>query len=83
MNNAVYVKTMENLRNTIDVKFLKNEKDYLKWTSKPNYISQQIYDNNLIAIRKNKIALTLNKTTYVGMCTLDLSKALMHEFLNK
>ena len=39
MNNVVYGKTMENLRNWIDVKLVSNEKDYLKWTSKPSYRS--------------------------------------------
>ena len=29
-------KAMEKLRNTIDVKLVSNEKDYLKWTSKPS-----------------------------------------------
>ena len=55
MNNAVYRKTMENVRNTIDVKLVKNKKDYLKWTFKPSYMSQKIFDNDLVAIRKNKV----------------------------
>ena len=46
MNNAVYGRTMENLRNRIDVKLIKNEKDYLKCTSKPSYTSHKIFENN-------------------------------------
>ena len=80
MNNAVYGKTMENLRNRIDVKLVSNKKDYLKWTSKPSYMSHKIFDNDLVAIRKNKVTLTLNKPAYIGMCILELSKVLMYEF---
>ena len=40
MNNAVYDKTMENLRNRINLKLVSNKKTYLKWTSKPSYMSQ-------------------------------------------
>ena len=36
MNNAIYGKTMEKLRNRIDVQLIKNEKDYLKFTLKAN-----------------------------------------------
>ena len=50
MNNAVNGKTMENLRNRIDVKLINNKKDYLKWTSKPRYMSQKIFDSDLVAI---------------------------------
>ena len=61
MNNAIYGKTMENLRNRIDVKLVNNEKDYLKCISKPSYMPRKIFDNNLVAIRKNKLALKLTK----------------------
>ena len=43
-------------------------------------MSQKIFDNDLAAIRKSKVTLVLNKTTYVGMYTLDLSKVLMCKF---
>ena len=50
MNNAIYGKAMENLRNRTDVKIVNNKKDYLKCTSKPSYMSHKIFDNNLVAI---------------------------------
>ena len=75
----MYGKTMENLRNRIDVRLVSNKKDYLKWTSKPSYMSHKLLDNDLDAISKNKVTLRLNKSAYIGMCTLELSKVLMYE----
>ena len=55
MNDAIYGKATENLRNRIELKLINNKKDGLKWTSKPSYMSQKIFDNDLVAIRKSKI----------------------------
>ena len=38
MSNAMYGNNVENLRKRIDVRPVSNEKDYLKWTSKPSYM---------------------------------------------
>ena len=70
VNNIIYGKTMESLRNRIDIKLANNEKVYLKGTSKPSYISTKIFDDDLVAIRKSKLALKLNKAAYIGMCIL-------------
>ena len=80
MNNTVCGKTMENLRNKIDVRLAKNEKDYLKRTSKPGYMSQKTFDHDLMAICKSEATLASNKPAYAGVCKLDLSKVLMYEF---
>ena len=73
---AIYEKTMENLRNRIDVRLVNNEKYYLKWTSKPSYMSHKIFANDLVTICKSKVTLILTKL-HVGMCILELSKVLM------
>ena len=80
MNNTVFGKTMKNSRNEINVKLVNNKKNYLKCTSKPSFMSHKIFDNNLVAIRKNKLALKLNKPAYIGMFISELSKVLMYEF---
>ena len=79
MNNAIYEKAIENLRNGINVKLVNSEKDYLRCTSKPSYISHKIFDNYLVAIQKSKLVLKL-EPAYIGICILQLSKVLMYEF---
>ena len=78
MNNSVFSKTMENLRKRVDVRLVTNEKKLLKLTSKPTYVSSNIFNENLVAVHKIKETLTLNRPAYVGMCILDLSKTFMH-----
>ena len=50
MNNAIYVKAMENLRNRVNVQLVNKEKYYLKYTSKSSYMSHKMFDNNLVVI---------------------------------
>ena len=74
MINSVYGKTMENLRKRINVRLVNNEKDFLKYTSKPTHITHKIFDKNYAAIHEIKPVLTLKKPIYVGFSVLELSK---------
>ena len=40
-------------------------------------MSHKIFDNDLFAMRKNKVTLTLNKPAYIRMHILELNKVLM------
>ena len=71
---------MENVKNRINVKLTNNEKDFLKCIAKLSNISHKIFHNNVVAIRKRKAALKLDKPVYIGMCILELSKVLIYEF---
>ena len=42
-------------------------------------MSHKILDNNLVVIRKIKVALKPNKPAYIGMFILELSKVLMYQ----
>ncbi|RLU19263.1 hypothetical protein DMN91_007820 [Ooceraea biroi] len=83
MNNAVFGKTMENVRNHVDVKLL------TKWNgpygveamiAKPNFHSRSVFSENLVAIEMRKLEVKFNKPIYVGMCILDISKVCLYEF---
>ena len=71
MINSVYGKTTENLRKRINVRLVNNEKDFLKYTSRPTHITHKIFDKNYAAIHEIKPVLTLNKPIYVGFTVLE------------
>ena len=81
MNNGVYGKTIKILSDRINVKQKrkKQQKDSLKWVSKPRYMLHKIFENDLVEICKNKVTLALNKTAHIAMCILELSKVLMND----
>ena len=80
MNNAVFGKTMENIRNRVDIKLVNNEKQAEKLSAKPNYKHCNIFSEDLVAIHMKKTKLDFDKPVYLGMCILDLSKTLMYDF---
>ena len=53
------VKTIENLRKTIDVKLIDNEYSLVKWVSRPTFIKTLIVSENLILIYRKKRNLQL------------------------
>ena len=80
MNNSVFGKTMENIRNRVDVRLVTSREMASKLSVKPNFQHCTIFDENLVAIHMRKTALKFNKPVYLGMCILDLSKTLMYDF---
>ena len=80
MNNSVFGKTMENIRNRVDVKLVNTEEKLRKLAAKPNFRSRKIFSENLVSVHMKKTSLTMNKPVYLGMCILELSKTIMYDF---
>ena len=83
MNSAAYVKTMKNVRYTVDVPSDKQRKRLFEMDIKTKLCSTKKFNNNnngIIAVRKIKTTLTVNKSAHAGMCILELSKITMYEF---
>ena len=82
MINSVYGKTIENLKKRINVRSVNNEKDLLKYTSRPTYVAHKLFDKDYAAIHVIKPVFVLNKLIYVGFTVLDLSKWNMYDLYN-
>ena len=80
MNNAVFGKTMENVRKHRDIKLVKTDKKRNKLVSEPNYHTMKLIDDNLAIIEMKKVKVKMNKPIYLGLSILELCKIIMHEF---
>ena len=82
MNNSVFGKTMENLRNRVDMKIVRDwETDKIrKLLSSPSFDRFTIFGNDMAGIHMRKTKLVLNKPVYTGMAILENSKILMFDF---
>ena len=62
------------------MRLINNAEDFLKYTSKPTYITHKIFGKDYSAIHEIKPVLILNKPIYVGLTVLDLSRWKMYDF---
>ena len=80
MNNSVFGKTMENIRNHKDIKLVTCQRKYEKLVIKPNLKSGIRFSDNLMGCEMGKTKIIMNKPVYRGQSILDLSKMVMYEF---
>ena len=80
MNNSVFGKTMENVKNHRGIKLVTTNAQRRKYVSEPNYMTSKCFSNNLMAVEMRKIEVLMNKAVCPGQATLDISKTLMYEF---
>ena len=67
MNNAVFGKTMENVRKDRDIKLVTTDKRRNQLSSELNYHTAKYLSENLLAIEMKKTKVKMNKLVYLGM----------------
>ena len=80
MNNAVFGKTMENIRKHKKIKLVTKENAYLRMVMKPKFKSGVLFSENLRGCEMGKIKVVMNKPVCLGKAVLDLSKIVTYEF---
>ena len=48
----------------MSVKLVNNAKDYVRYISKPSFVSQKIFSRNFVAVHEIKLVLTLITNTF-------------------
>ena len=79
MNNSVFGKTIENVRNHRDIKIVTNNKQRSKYASEPNYHTSKRISKNIMIMEMKKTEVKMNKPVYLGQAILNISKTLMYE----
>ena len=80
MNNAVFGKTMENVRKYRDIKLVTTDKRKNQLVSEPNYYTTKLFSENLLPIEMKKTKVLMNKPVYLGLPILEISTVPMYEF---
>ena len=80
MNNAVFGKTMENVRKDKDIKLVTTDKKRSELVSEPNYHTMNYISDNLSIIGMKRTKVKMNKPISFGLSIFDISKILMYEF---
>ena len=80
MNNAVFGKIMENLRKHRDIKLVTTDQRRSHLVLEPNYHTTKWFSEKLLAIKMKKTKVRMNKSIYLGLSILEISKTLMYEF---
>ena len=74
MNNAVFGKTVENVRKHRDIKLVTTGKRRSQLVPEPNYHTKKWFTENLLAIEMKKTKVKMNKPVYLGLSMLEISK---------
>ena len=79
LNNAVFGKTMENVRKHKDIKLATTERRRNYLGSEPNYHTTKFFTEHMLAIEMKKSEILMNKPACLGLSILDVNNILRYE----
>ena len=80
MNNAVFGKTVENVRKKRDIKLIITNRRINYLVSEPNYHTTKQFSENLLTIEMKEIKIKMDKPVYLDLSILEISKTIMYKF---
>ena len=77
LNNSVFGKTRENIRNNGNIKIVKSQEKYTKYVMKSNLKNEYAFSSELFTIKIGKTEIKMNKLVYLGQAIME---TFMYEF---
>ena len=78
--NAIFGKTMQNVRNYKEVRLVTTDKEFVKLVAKPRYKGASMFSESLVGVLMAPNVTKLNKPIYDGFTVLETSKLRMFSF---
>jgi len=72
--NATFGKTMEQVRNRVNVRLIADPNKLLKAVTKVSFRESEIINQDLVMVRGDRTNITLNKPIAVGFSISEISK---------
>ena len=80
MNNAMYGKTMEDVKKHMDFELIEEPKRYEKVVKSPAFKNSNTVNEHLVGVEKLKPKAIFNRPIFLGMSILDISRNHMYGF---
>ena len=81
MNDAVFGKTMENVRKNKNIKLATTERGKKLFSVRTKFSYYKVFHREFFSNRNEKREILMNKPVHLGLSVIELSKILMYEFL--
>ena len=82
-NNALFGKTMEDVRKRLNYKLVTDEDKFVKLARSPFFYDRDIITEDIVGVHMLKKKVTLDKPIFVGQAVLDYSKLEMYQLYYK
>jgi hypothetical protein len=80
MNNFIYGKTLESVRGRHNIELVINEERLDKIIAQPTVQTWRTFTENLVAVKRAKEVVNLDKPVFLGFTILEMAKQIMYDF---
>lgn len=79
MNKHIFNKSIENLKDKLNIQLVNDHSTVLDLSTKPNFSHCTTFNDNVFGVYFQKMNVIINKPIYLGMCILEMEKMRIYD----